>query len=165
MQNNDYYVVNFAAYQLDPNQTQNRKNLPQAECIDLPKSGKTQISLDLLDLDVRKKPVALKFLDEGGQTVAELPMSVAKHGVLSTTVDFKSAGKYQVVLTVDDKDLRTPLDISALHIPLTVGLISEQSSSGNSLLILFIIIALIVAVSAFYIPRILRPHNVEPARG
>ena len=161
MQSNDYYVVNFAAYQLDPNQAQNRKNLPQAECIDLPKSGKTQISVDLLDLDVRKKPVALKVLAEDGQTVAELPMAVIKHGVLSTTVDFKTAGKYQAVLTVDDKDLHTPLETSALHIPLTVGLISEGSDSGNGLLILSIIIALIVAAAAFYIPRLLRPHNLD----
>ncbi len=61
MQSNDYYVVNFAAYQLGPNQAAGSKNLPEAECVDLPATGKTQVSIDLLDLDVRKKPVALKW--------------------------------------------------------------------------------------------------------
>ena len=67
MQSNDYYVVNFAAYQLDPSQAKDSKTLPQAECIDLPMTGKTQISIDILDLDVRKKPVALKILREEGK--------------------------------------------------------------------------------------------------
>ena len=161
MQSNDYYVVNFAAYQFDPNLNKDSKTLPQAECIDLPMTGKTQVSIDILDLDVRKKPVALKILREDGQTIAELPMAVVKQGVLSTTVDFKTAGKYQAVLTVDDADLHTPLEISALHIPLTIALVSEQSSGQNGLLILFIIIGIIVAASAYLMPRLLKPKPVE----
>jgi len=161
MQSNDYYVVNFAAYQVDPNQSQGSKNLPQAECIDLPKAGKTQISVDLLDLDIRKKAVALKIFREDGQTVAELPMSLAKHGVLSTTADFKTAGNYQAVITVDDTDLNTPLETSALHIPLTVGLVSEQTNTGNNLLILLLGIGATIGILAYYMPRLLRPDNTE----
>lgn len=160
MQNNDYYVVNFAAYQLAPGQAKESKSLPEAECIDLPMTGKTQITIDLLDLDVRKKPVALKILREDGQTVAELPMAVVKQGVLSTMVDFKTAGKYQAVLTVDDTDLHTPPEVSALHIPLTVALVTEQSGEKNGLLILFII-SIIVAASAYFVPRLLKPQPVE----
>jgi hypothetical protein len=70
MQSNDYYVVNFAAYQVNPNQANDSRSLPEAECIDLPTTGKTQIAIDLLDLDVRKKPVALKILREDGQPIA-----------------------------------------------------------------------------------------------
>ena len=164
MQSNDYYVVNFAAYQVDPSQAQDSRNLPQAECIELPMTGKTQISIDLLDLDVRKKPVALKILREDGQTLAELPMTVAKHGVLSTTVDFKTAGKYQAVLFVDDSDLHMPLKANALHIPLTVALISEQSNAGSSLLLLLALIVAIVAASAYYVPRLLKPQAVESTK-
>jgi hypothetical protein len=162
MHTNDYYVVNFAAYQLGANQGLDPKNLPAAECTDLPNTGKTQISIDLLDLDVRKKPVALKILREDGQTVAELPMAVAKQGVLSLTVDFKTAGKYQAVISVDDTDLHTPLDVSALHIPLTVALVTEQSGGNHGLMILFILFGIIVAAVAYFLPRLLNPKPIEP---
>ena len=161
MQSNDYYVVNFAAYQMVPDQIPDSKSLPQAECIDLPMSGKTQISIDLLDLDVRKKPVALKILREDGQSITELPMAIVKHGVLSITVDFKTAGKYQAVLTVDDNDLHTPIETSALHIPLSVALISEQNSgAGNGLLILLLVTAIFVTALAYYVPRWLKPTAI-----
>lgn len=163
MQTNDYYVVNFAAYQVTPNQAKDSKSLPEAECIDLPSTGKTQIAIDLLDLDVRKKPVALKILREDGQTVAELPMAIVKQGVLSTMVDFKDAGKYQAVLTVDDADLHTPLEVSALHIAITVALVTEQSGGQNGLLILFSFSGLIVAVAAYFVPRLLKPQSAESA--
>ncbi|OAI09752.1 hypothetical protein A1359_18365 [Methylomonas lenta] len=163
MQTNDYYVVNFAGYQVAPNQAKDSKSLPEAECIDLPATGKTQISIDLLDLDLRKKPVALKILREDGQTVAELPMAIAKQGVLSTMVDFKTAGKYQAVLMVDDTDLHTPPEVSALHIPITVALVAEQSGGQNGLLILFSIIGLIVAAAAYCVPRLLKPQSAESA--
>lgn len=163
MLSNDYYVVNFAAYQYDPNQPIDAKSLPQAECVDLPTTGKTQISIDLLDMDIRKKPVALKIIREDGQTLAELPMAVVKQGVLSTTVDFKAAGKYQALMTVEDSDLRMPLDVTALHIPITVALISETSGAGNGLMILLAVIAIVVALSAYYLPRLLKPKTIENA--
>ncbi|PPD35815.1 MAG: hypothetical protein CTY19_01865 [Methylomonas sp.] len=161
MLSNDYYVVNFAAYQFDPTQTKDAKNIPQAECVDLPGIGKTQISIDLLDMDIRKKPVALKIISEEGKTLAELPMSVVKQGVLSTTVDFKAPGKYQAILTVEDSDLRMPLEVTALHMPLTVALVAEVSGTGDGLLILLGAIGVIVSLSAYYLPRQLKPKPVE----
>lgn len=163
MQTNDYYAVNFAAYQISPDQVKDSRSLPEAECIDLPKIGNTQIAIDLLDLDVRKKPVALKILQEDGKAIAELPMAVVKQGVLSTTVDFKAAGKYQAVLTVDDKDLHTPLSVSALHIPISVGLVAEPTGGQNGWLILLLILGLLVAVAAYFVPRLLKPETVESA--
>lgn len=159
MQSNDYYVVNFAAYQTAA--SADSKSLPVAECIDLPAAGKTQLAIDLLDMDVRKKPVALKILREDGQVMADIPMAIAKNGVISTTVDFKTAGKYQAILLVDDKDLHTPLDISALHIPLTVALVTEQSAGGNSLWVLTIALGVLVAGAAYFVPRWLKPKSAE----
>lgn len=163
MQTNDYYVVNFAAYQIASGQVKDSRSLPEAECIDLPTTGKTQIAIDLLDLDVRKKPVALKILREDGQTIAELPMAIVKQGVLSMMVDFKAAGKYQAVLTVDDNDLHTPLAVSALHIPLTVALVTEQPGGQIGLLILFAVFGLLIAAAAYFVPRLLKPQSVESA--
>jgi hypothetical protein len=164
MQSNDYYVVNFAAYQFDPNQAKDSKALPTAECIDLPLVAKTQITLDLLDRDVRKKQVALKILREDGQTLTELPMAVAKQGVVSVSVDFKSAGKYQAVLQVKDSDLNIDPEISALHIPLTVALVVEQPASEKPLWIFFIVIGLLVAGLAYFLPRLLssKPAATTP---
>jgi hypothetical protein len=161
MHTNDYYVVNFAAYQLGPNQTLDPKNLPVAECTDIPNTGKTQISIDLLDLDVRKKNVALKILREDGQAIAVLPMARAKQGVLSLTADFTSPGKYQAVVSVDDTDLHTQSDISALHIPLTVALASEQTGGSRGLWILLAIVGVVVLASAYYVPRLLAPQANE----
>ncbi|CAD6880975.1 hypothetical protein [Methylomonas albis] len=164
MQSNDYYVVNFAAYQFDPTQAKDTKTLPTAECIDIPLVGKTQLTLDLLDRDVRKKQVALKILREDGQTIAALPMAVAKQGVISVSVDFKTPGKYQAVLTVMDTDLNMAPEISALQIPLTVALVVEQSASEKPLWIFFLVIGLLVAGLAYFLPRLLtaKPADAAP---
>lgn len=163
MQSNDYYVVNFAAYQLDSTQ-HTKKTLPQAECINIPMTGETQISIDLLDMDVRKKPVALQIVDESGQSIAEIPSAIAKHGVLTTSVNFKGAGKYRAILSVNDSDLHTPPTISALHIPLSVALGVEQaSSSGEGLLIILLLTALSIVALAYYIPRLLKPAKTALA--
>ena len=161
MLSNDYYVVNFAAYQLAPNQAKDDKSIPQAECVDLPRLGKTQIAVDLLDLDVRKKPVGLKILREDGQVITEVPMAVVKQGVLTASVDFKTAGKYQAVLLVEDADLHTPVETSALHMPLTVAMAVAPSTSGNGkgLGVVFGVLGLCLALAAYYIPRLLRPHS------
>lgn len=161
MLSNDYYVVNFAAYQLDPNQARDDKSIPQAECVDLPRLGKTQIAVDLLDLDVRKKPVGLKILREDGQVITEVPMAVVKQGVLTASVDFKTAGKYQAVLLVEDADLHTPVEISALHMPLTVAMAVAPSTAGNGkgLGVVFGVLGLCLALAAYYVPRLLKPHG------
>lgn len=161
MHSNDYYVVNFAAYQIDPNRAKDGSPLPQAECTELPATGKTQLSIDLLDLDVRKKPVALKVLREDGQSIAELPMGVVKQGVLSVNVDFKTAGKYQAVISVDDADLHTAPEISALHIPISVALVTAESTAQKSLLPLFAVIGLIIAALAYAMPKLLKPEIGE----
>jgi len=161
MYSNDYYVVNFAAYQLDPNLAKDNKSLPEAECTDIPTTGNTQISIDLLDLDVRKKPVALKILSEDGTTIAHLPMAVFKQGVLSVTANLQVAGKYQAVLSVDDTDLGLPLETTALHIPLTVALVTEQSGGKKGLTIVFVSLGILIAVLAYWLPRFLKTSSVN----
>ncbi len=163
MHANDYYVVNFAAYQFDPTKEKDAKSLPVAECVDIPAIGKTQITLDLLDRDVRKKQVGLKILRENGQIMVDLPMAVQKQGVISTAVDFEVAGKYQAVLFVNDTDLNTPPEVSALHIPLTVALVTEENQSQGGVLVLLLIIAIFIAAAAYFLPRFLKPSTTESA--
>ena len=132
MHSNDYYIVNFSAYQFDPKQFAKTKTLPIAECVDLPKTGKTQIAIDMLDQDVRHKKVALKILKTGGPVLVETPLAVSKQGVISTEVDFKEPGKYQALISVEDNDLKIAQDQTTLQIPLTVALAIESPEAKNS---------------------------------
>jgi hypothetical protein len=54
-----------------------------------------------------------------------------------------------------------PLEVTALHIPLTVALVAEVSGTGDGLLILLGAIGVIVSLSAYYLPRLLKPKPVD----
>jgi hypothetical protein len=161
MQSNAYYIVNFAAYQQDPNKPVTHKTLPPPECVNIPAIGPTFISVDLLDRDVRRKQVALKIVREDGQTVAELPYFEPKQGVAALNVDFKTAGHYTAVLYVNDTDLNMPPESSALRIPLTVALVIDEPATKTALNGFFIVLATLVAALAFAVPRWLKtPANL-----
>jgi hypothetical protein len=119
MQSNDYYIANFAAYAVSQQKDNKAPIVPQ--CQDLPQTGKTQIAIDLLDRDVRRKPAWLKIFDNHGSLIAQTNPVINKQGVITTTVNFAHQGQYDVVLYVEDNDLNVPPEISALHIPLTVA--------------------------------------------
>jgi hypothetical protein len=159
MHSNDYYIANFGAYQVDPKQLATTKKLPVAECINLPKTGKTQIAIDMLDQDVRKKKVALKIFQSNQQVLTEIPMNFSKGGVITTEVDFKAPGNYDAVIYVEDHDLKMPLDLTALHIPLTVALAIESPAAKSTMTGLFVTLGIMLLVSAIFIPRLLKSHT------
>jgi hypothetical protein len=76
-------------------------------------------------------------------------------------VNFQNQGKYDVVLYVEDADLNTAPEMSALHIPLIVAMTvaGEPESTGG-----FFKVALIVVVFAFgigfLVNRQLKPKDV-----
>lgn len=158
LQSNDYYVANFAAYQTDPQKLKETKTLPEAECVDLPLTGLTQISVDMLDRDVRHKEVALRVLRSDGQVVAETQPAVAKQGVLSVSADFKAPGKYELVVLVNDKDLNMPPEASALRIPLSVAVPPDIPAPKGGLAVFFVSIGLLVGGLAWFVPRMLKPQ-------
>lgn len=158
VQSNEYYIVNFAAYQTDPNRAKDDRSILAAECVDLPRIGPTQITLDLLDRDVRRKQVSIKVLRNDGQAILETPMSGVKQGVVSTTVDFRSPGLYEVVLSVNDTDLNVRPEVSALHIPLAVAVARELPPPKNGLSFLFVALAAVALMLAWLLPRFLRPR-------
>jgi hypothetical protein len=132
MQSNDFYIANFAAYPL----SQLKDKTPLAPyCLDLAYTGKTQITLDLLDRDVRRKNIWLKVFDAHRNLVAQTSPKIEKQGVITTTVDFANQGKYDVVLYVEDYDLNTAPEMSALHIPVMVAVtaVGEPASAGSFL--------------------------------
>lgn len=162
MQSNEYYIANFAAYQTDPQQAKNEKTLLTALCQEIPNTGATQITVDLLDRDVRHKPVILKVLDSSAKVLAETPVTVAKQGVLTANVNFPSAGNYEAIVYIDDSDTHVAQATSALHIPLTVALVTvgTSASMGNLLLI-------VLGVSGFalglgkLVPRMLKAKPAQ----
>lgn len=119
MQSNDFYIANFAAYSV--NQQNDNKTPIVPQCQDLPLTGNTQIAIDLLDRDVRRKPSWLKVFDNHKKLIAQTEPAVNKQGVITTTVNFPHQGHYDVVLYVEDSDLNVAPEISALHIPLAVA--------------------------------------------
>lgn len=157
MYSNDYFIVNFSAYQVDKNAK--LKQAPALECIDLPKTGTTQIAIDMLDLDVRKKPVGMKILSAEGQIIHETPMAVPKNGVLSTEVNFKQAGRYRIVIAVNDEDLKIPAEQTQLEIPLTAALAVESPAARSTVNGMFILLGVIIALCVFLVPRFLKFHK------
>jgi len=154
LQGNEYYIVNFAAY---PAEAAKGKKLPVPECINIPATGNTLITLDLLDRDVRHKEVAVKVLKEGGQLISETPYSIAKQGNTSIGVNFSIAGKYQVVLYVKDTDFNMDNELTALHIPVAVAMPGNEPAAKNTMTGFFVLLGLIIIGLAFFVPHLLRP--------
>jgi hypothetical protein len=160
MHTNDYYIANFAAYQSDPSQPKNAKMLIEPLCQEIPKVGETQITVDMLDRDVRHKPVTVRVFDSAQQQIAELPTVVAKQGYISGSVNFPKAGNYDLAIFVDDQDLNIPAAKSALHIPLTVALVVPgPSASLSSIAWIILGVLLVVGLLGVLLPKMLKPQT------
>lgn len=160
MQSNDYYIINFAAYQQTEQQKKD-KTPPVPQCLDLVYLGKTQIAIDLLDRDVRQKKSWLKIFDNHHKLIAETQPTVAKQAVLGTTVDFSHQGQYDVVLYVEDTDLNSNPETTALHIPLTVAMtIAGEPATAVDFSKIIIAIIILALILVFLITKQLKPKTI-----
>jgi len=159
MQTNDFYIANFAVYPIS--QMKDKKTTIAGLCEDLPYLGNAQITIDLLDRDVRRKPVWLKVFDSKKNLIAQTQPKVEKQAVLTTTVNFEKQGKYDVVLYVEDADLNTAPEMSALHIPLLVAttVAGEPESAGGFLKVVLIVVVFAFGIGVF-VNRQLKPKEV-----
>jgi hypothetical protein len=157
MQSNDYYIANFAAFQTPVGKAIDPKKMPPPECVTLPALGQTQIAVDLLDKDVRHKEVSMKITGDKGEVLLETPPTMAKQGVVTGTVDFKTKGAYTVVLTITDNDLHTPTEISALRIPITVAMDIVEPASKSAMISFFGFMVALAIAFAVLLPRFLKP--------
>ncbi|MCX7068910.1 MAG: hypothetical protein NTW85_14615 [Methylococcales bacterium] len=159
MQSNDYYIANFAAYPITQQST-DKKTLIIPQCVDSPYTGNTQISIDLLDRDVRRKPVWIKVFDNHQALIAQTDPAVAKQGVITTAVNFPHQGQYDVVLYVEDNELNTNPEASALHIQLKIAMTTAGApASAGGFLTVAIGIVLLALILGFLIPRQLKPKK------
>ena len=162
MQSNGYYDVSLAAYQVDPQRPPNDRAPPVAYCLEIPRAGPTRITLDLLGRDVRRKQLAIMVIDSAGKRVLDTPMREARQGVVSADVDFSVPGRYDLVLYVDDTDLRIAPDIGALHMPLRVAIPASPPTAdlGQWATVVFVVGALSWALGLL-LSRLLKPRPVN----
>jgi hypothetical protein len=91
-----------------------------------------------------------------GQVIAETPLAMAKQGVLSAQADFKAPGRYEVVVSVVDNDLHVAPEVSALRIPVSVGLAIDQPAPKGAMTTFFIATAIGILGLGWGLPRLLR---------
>lgn len=156
MQTNDYYIANFAIYPITEQQKDPKKPM-LPHCQDIPYTGNAQLTLDLLDRDVRRKPVWIKVFDNHKSLITQTEPSVSKQGVITTSVNFPHQGQYDVVLYVEDSDLNTNPETSALHIPLLVAttVVGEPATTGGFFKVAAGI-AILALLLGWFIPRQLK---------
>ncbi|KFI21385.1 hypothetical protein HW44_15645 [Nitrosococcus oceani] len=149
------YAVHFTAYQrteMGEKEEEGKRKLEfQRFCHNLPATGTTLITIDLVDHYTRSRPVALRIVEaapgeERGtvtetRTLAELPEKNYRAGLLETQVDFNKRGLYAAVLTIGGEEL---------SIPIRVGIEEEASLARRLLPIIFGILILAALGYAFY---------------
>ncbi len=89
------YAIHFSAYQ--------RYGEEQEACDDIFKTGATVFGLTPVNSDARDLPLGLKLLDEKGETVFAIEPKSNPNGILTVERDVPVAGKYRVVVTVQDE--------------------------------------------------------------
>ncbi len=165
---NDFYAVHFTAIQ--ESQRKGEDSPFVKYCQEIPTTGKTYLTIDLLDRDVRKMPVSLRVIeesvDEDGRikeikrVLTEVPAKVYRNGTADTGLTIGKPGHYALVASFGD-DLITEDD--RLRIPFTVGLPSGVKYShlfGKFAVILvtgFFIVAL--GLIGYFTYRSYRPRN------
>jgi len=124
---NDFYAVHFTAIQEG---VQKGETTAFAKyCQEVPAVGKTYLSIDLLDRDVRKIPIALKVVEEEFneddgrppkviRTLNEAPAKIYGNGVADIPASITQPGHYALIATVggeavsEDDRLRIPFTVA-----------------------------------------------------
>lgn len=124
---NDFYALHFTA--LQKGQQRNEATEFVKYCQEIPTAGETFLSVDLLDRDVRKLPVALRIVEEAAptegappreiRTVAETPKQIYRSGTAETHVDLAQPGHYALIVSIGEDPFS---DDDRVRIPFSVGL-------------------------------------------
>lgn len=124
---NDFYAVHFTAMQEGRYEGEQHDFVKY--CQEIPGTGKTYLSIDLLDRDVRNTPVALRVIEEdlgeGGQlpkeksTLVEVPAKIYKNGTVEAYAEITQPGHYALIALIGDEALT---EDDHLRVPFSVGL-------------------------------------------
>lgn len=125
---NDFYAVHFTAIQ-EGRQGGERTDFTKY-CQEVPTVGKTYLSIDLLDRDVRKTPITLKVVEEEFneddgrppkviRTLNEAPAKIYANGVADIPASIGQPGHYALIATIGEEAIS---EDDHLRIPFTVGI-------------------------------------------
>ncbi|MGH8479873.1 MAG: hypothetical protein ACREXK_09910 [Gammaproteobacteria bacterium] len=124
---NDGYDVHFTAYaRASPEDgTPGEDKLPAPFCQDLPATGPTHLTLDLMNREARTQPVAVRVVREGGDDpqaavpkspLLEVPSKIYPTGVVEADVGLDEPGEYAVLVDFDKGagrgQVRIPLQVA-----------------------------------------------------
>ena len=110
------YVIHFTAYQPQFN--------PAAEyCKEVPQAGQTILVFDLVDVELRSTPVAIRVVEAAHtsepRTVLEIPAKTYPNGVVNAEANFDPPGRYMAILTLQEP-------ANTVSFPIRVGMWSTS---------------------------------------
>jgi hypothetical protein len=153
---NDGYHVHFAAYaRASPEDGMPGEAEPAQFCQDLPATGPTHLTLDLMNLEARTRSVALRVVREGDDDdpddepeasvprspLLDVPSKIYPTGVVEADVGLDKPGEYAVLVDFENGARR-----GQVRIPLRVG-----QSEGSPMLIGALISVLLAALVAAWL--------------
>ena len=131
---NDFYAVHFSAMQIGRQSGEPSDYMKY--CQEIPVTGLTFLTLDMLDRDVRSLPIALKVvqeeLDANGvpnnqKVLVEVSAKIYKNGTVDTKYEFTQPGHYAVIAEFGEPDGLVTED-DRLRIPFTVAMSAVQTT-------------------------------------
>lgn len=146
------FVVHFTAYQKVKEEERENSQLSfKRFCHDLPSTGKTFVTIDLVDRYTRDQSVALRIVEatageepgtiKEGRTLVKVPKQRYRTGLVETKVNFDKLGLYAAILTLGEEEI---------SIPIRVGIGTESSTLERVLYIIFGILILAALSYAIY---------------
>jgi hypothetical protein len=164
---NDFYAVHFTA--LQTGKQKGEKTPFEKYCQEIPATGKTYLTVDLLDRDVRTTPIALRVVEETlfddgrvpeiKRTLSETVPKIYKNGSADIQVEIPQSGHYALIVTVGE-DAITEDD--RLRIPFSVGLPAPTNYSslyGKLSGALAFLFYGVIGVIGYRVYRIYRPKQ------
>jgi hypothetical protein len=144
---NDFYAVHFTAIQ-EGRRKGERTDFAKY-CQEVPAVGKTYLSIDLLDRDVRKTPISLRvveeeFSEDNGRppkeirTLNESKPKIYNSGVADIAANITQPGHYALIATVGEDAIS---EDDHLRIPFTVGIEGAAKVDWLSRITGFIVLA------------------------
>lgn len=146
------FVVHFTAYQ----KVEKSEDSPlgfKRFCHDLPSTGETFITIDLVDRYTRSQSASLRIVEatagerpgavEEGRTLVDVPKQHHRTGLVEAKVNFKKKGLYAAILTLGKEEISIPVQVG-------VGAGEESSTGGSMLSIIFGILILAALGYAAY---------------
>lgn len=107
------HLIHFSAYQPQEYST-------EEYCRSLPKTGGAILVFDLIEPELRKKPVKIRIIRKAETaatgTILEIPFRIYPSGVVSAEVNFLESGRYVALVQVEglEREVEFPVRVAVL---------------------------------------------------